>query len=237
MIVSIVGYANSGKTTLAVALARAAVEQGYTVAAIKTGHHGPDEARGDRRSKTMPDSSRLANAGAHPSLFWGPGGVIREGDAGVIADAPLPPRETFGASWQSLLPAAVAEGLVGTDLLIIEGRTVPEAQTVMMRDGEAGKLKYPEYAARWIVATPAEHSKLVRTIIENLGREKYMPGKPTTKRRPRDRKIQLVVDGAEVKLNGFVKDVFQETVVGIVRALGTVDESKSIELIISEAPE
>ena len=64
-----------------------------------------------------------------------------------------------------------------------------------------------------------------------------MPGKPTTKRRPRERTVRLVVDGAEVKLNGFVKDVFQETVVGIVRALGTEDESKAIELTVSEASE
>ena len=63
-----------------------------------------------------------------------------------------------------------------------------------------------------------------------------MPGKNETRRGPSPREVRLKVDGREVELNGFVEDVFQETVVGLVRALGTDDEEGSIELTIGPAP-
>ena len=62
-----------------------------------------------------------------------------------------------------------------------------------------------------------------------------MPGKDETERGSAPRDVHLTVDGKEVKLNGFVQDVFQETVVGIVRALGTDDEEARIELTIGPA--
>ena len=62
-----------------------------------------------------------------------------------------------------------------------------------------------------------------------------MPGKSETERGSAPRDVNLTVDGKEVKLNGFVQDVFQETVVGIVRALGTDDEEARIELTIGPA--
>lgn len=62
-----------------------------------------------------------------------------------------------------------------------------------------------------------------------------MPGKTETRRGASPREVHLTVDGRDVKLNGFVADVFQETVVGLVRALGTDDEEGSIELTIGPA--
>lgn len=260
MTVSVVGYAKSGKTTLAVALTRAAVAQGFRVAAIKTGQHAPDAPHGSGRGgadggvaeggkaerggaegsgadSATPDSRRLAEAGARPALYWGPEGAVSEDALGVAAEAPLPSREAFGPTWKSLLRAPVVRDLVRADLLIIEGRLAPGAHTVMIRRGGSGGLKYPAREAQWIISAAVEHDRVIDDIMETLRKERQMPGKPTTKRRPREREVRLMVDGAEVKLNGFVKDVFQETIVGIVRALGTEDESKSIELTISEAPE
>ncbi len=60
-----------------------------------------------------------------------------------------------------------------------------------------------------------------------------MPGKKTTRDGKRDRDVTLLVDGLEVELNGYVMDVFQETVLALVRTLGTEDESKSIEVRIA----
>ena len=62
-----------------------------------------------------------------------------------------------------------------------------------------------------------------------------MRGKDETRRGSSPRAVRLTVDGREVKLNGFVEDVFQETVVGLVRALGSDDEAGSIELTIGPA--
>lgn len=59
-----------------------------------------------------------------------------------------------------------------------------------------------------------------------------MTGKVETKRGGSPREVVLKVDGREVELNGFVRDVFQETVVGLIRALGTDDEGSLIELTI-----
>ena len=232
MIVSIVGYAKSGKTTLAVALTRAAAVRGLRVAAIKTGHHAVGQA-------LETDGQRLAAAGARPVIYWGPDRAVRD-DAGarLVAAVPLPSRAEFGRVWQDALPAATVAALRSADVLIVEGRIVPGALTVQMRRGggpDGDRLKYPELCADWTLRGPWDHERVVGEIIDRM--EESMPGKPTAKRRSSDRTVRLVVDGKEVKLNGFVKDVFQETVVGIVRALGTEDESAAIELTVSRAGE
>lgn len=63
-----------------------------------------------------------------------------------------------------------------------------------------------------------------------------MSGKENAKRKTAAREISVKVDGLEVQMNGFVMDVFQEVVVGLVRSLGDQNEEKKIELIIEEAP-
>lgn len=60
-----------------------------------------------------------------------------------------------------------------------------------------------------------------------------MPGKKETSRKSEPREVSLTVDGKEVVLNGFVQDMFQEALVGLVRALGTEKESGRIELTIA----
>ena len=55
-------------------------------------------------------------------------------------------------------------------------------------------------------------------------------------RRP-DRQVTLSIDGSPVQLNGFVKDVFQEVVVGLVRSLGDEDPSGRIELLVEPGGE
>ena len=68
-----------------------------------------------------------------------------------------------------------------------------------------------------------------------------MPGRHDTGRgraiSPRE--IHLTVDGEEVTLNGYVQDVFQETIVALVRTLGTCNEDSSITITIApdESPD
>ena len=60
-----------------------------------------------------------------------------------------------------------------------------------------------------------------------------MPGKKNVERGDATRDVELRVDGEAVELNGFVQDIFQEVLVGLVRSLGTDDEEGAIEIRIS----
>jgi hypothetical protein len=58
-----------------------------------------------------------------------------------------------------------------------------------------------------------------------------MPGKNDAPRQD-TRTVQLTVNGLPVELNGFVMDVFQETIVGLVKALGTEKPEGTITVTI-----
>ena len=54
-----------------------------------------------------------------------------------------------------------------------------------------------------------------------------MSGKRNVERQKPVRNVTLRVDGHQVELNGFVLDVFQETVTALVRSLGTENERRA----------
>lgn len=60
-----------------------------------------------------------------------------------------------------------------------------------------------------------------------------MSGKREVPRKDEFREVELTVDGANVAINGYVMDVFQEVVVGLVRALG--DENPDGEIRVTVA--
>lgn len=49
------------------------------------------------------------------------------------------------------------------------------------------------------------------------------------------REVTLAIDGAPVVMNGFVKDVLQHVVVGLVRSLGDEESNGRIEILIGPA--
>lgn len=59
-----------------------------------------------------------------------------------------------------------------------------------------------------------------------------MSGKREVPRKKDSREVELTVDGQQVPLNGYVMDVFQEVLVGLVRALGDEDPDKAIQVSI-----
>lgn len=63
-----------------------------------------------------------------------------------------------------------------------------------------------------------------------------MSGKQTTRRQGAPRTVELSVGGQPVALNGYVMDVFQEVVVGLVRALGGENPEQEIRLTIGAQP-
>ena len=62
-----------------------------------------------------------------------------------------------------------------------------------------------------------------------------MPGKHTAPRRGANRPVTLEVNGKPVDINGYVMDVFQEVVVGLVRSLGTENTEESITISVGSS--
>jgi hypothetical protein len=180
----------------------------------------------------------LAAAGAGPVIYWCDNGAFRDDGAAVqVADAPLPPRDRFGAQWRTALPRATVTALLEADLLVIEGRIDTGGIVIQTEDDRRAANKYDRQIVDLVITGSRDFAQTTETIIGRLKEAQTMPGKPTTKRRSNDRAVRLLVGGQEVKLNGFVRDVFKETIVGIVRALGTEDEESEIQLTISETAE
>ncbi|MFP4153128.1 MAG: hypothetical protein ACLFR8_10875 [Alkalispirochaeta sp.] len=61
-----------------------------------------------------------------------------------------------------------------------------------------------------------------------------MSGKRDVPRKTDSREVELAINGTVVELNGYVMDVFQEVVVGLVRALG--DENPDASITVSIGP-
>jgi len=61
-----------------------------------------------------------------------------------------------------------------------------------------------------------------------------MSGKRDVPRKTESREVELAINGTAVELNGYVMDVFQEVVVGLVRALG--DENPDAAITVSIGP-
>lgn len=61
-----------------------------------------------------------------------------------------------------------------------------------------------------------------------------MNGKREVPRKEKSREVELAVDGKKVSINGYVMDVFEEVVVGLVRALG--EENPDGEIRVTVAP-
>ncbi len=179
MIISIVGYAKSGKTSFAERLVREAASRALRVAAIKTGrssHGGAEHA--STGVLAYRDSERLHGAGAELTLFWSEQGCAVTGGAlGAFHPTPLPDRDTFYRSWRSLLPLEVRRVLEETSLVVIEGRPVSGAEVVQMRKRsapEAEALKYPISAGHTVVTDPHDFPRLIAALLSPLVHKEHL---------------------------------------------------------------
>ena len=178
MIISIVGYAKSGKTSFAEYVIREATSRGVHVAALKTGrvsHDGVDHRSAS--SFTARDSERLREAGAEVSVFWSRRGIEIIGALNETYPTPLPDRSTFYRSWQSCLPHAVRSILEERSLLVIEGRPVLGAAVAQMRKQSAPEedaLKYPVTPTHSIVADSESFSSVAAFLLAPLERGGYV---------------------------------------------------------------
>lgn len=192
MIVSILGYAKSGKTGLGEAILRAVTGEGFTAAAIKAGRTAHQESRcrgsghagtppssridetgpsgpGTRPgSERLPDSRRLAAAGADPVILWTEAGAELEATGRKLTSEPLPSRERFRQEWERLLPAELTLLLRSRDLLLLEGRLLPGALVVQMKQQGSGAVKYALEEDELLICGEEEFNNAIEAILERL---------------------------------------------------------------------
>ncbi len=243
--VAVIGFKDSGKTTVAELLIRELKARGLRVAALKHAHSGI--------TLYNDDSSRLYRAGADVSV------ALSEGEA-------VEYKRGKQALWQYI------SLLRGYDFLVVEGfkDVFPGSRIVVARNVEEARqlssplvIAYTGGVARQAanVSLPApvidferEPGRLVEIALEksieplpalNCGFCKYgscialaeaiMQGEATHDEcTVLASRVKLAVDGRPVELNPFVQDVFRNVVLGLVATLKGVEQNpRRVELSIS----
>lgn len=220
-IVSLFGFSNSGKTTVAQAIVAEARRRDMRAAAMKIGHATVDATEAAHR-----DTDRIIAAGAEFAAYRSRSAWLVQ-----IPDATPPPDRDGSVR----IPPWLSCCLQHTDLLVIEGRRV-EGALVVQTVGADGALKIPRDECDLVLENvPADPlpAELVELVFGTLNpEEEWMAGNSTNESR-RAREISLKIDGREIELNGFVQDTFQEVVVGLVRSLGGENEQGTIEITVA----
>lgn len=234
---AVVGFKDSGKTTLAVRLIGILSSQGYRVAAVKHAHGGLD-LRGD--------SGRLFAAGAR-QVF-----ALSDNASEVL---------TAGVSLEEALTA-----LRAYDFVVVEGfkERFPGVRVAVVRSREElEKLQSPLLVAAYTPAElegvgvpvfkPGEEEQLAAFLAEKAfeppaglncglcGLESCLEFAQAVARgeaspsgcRVLASKVKLVVDGRAIELNPFVQDLFRNVVKALVSTLkGVGDKPGRVELVL-----
>jgi molybdopterin-guanine dinucleotide biosynthesis protein B len=124
LVVSIVGWSDSGKTTLIARLVEAFRARGRRVVAVKKGHGEPSLPADGK------DTSRFLAAGAQAAYLLSGGSMLRW-------------QATPAEPWEAILPE-----LGNVDVVLLEGMVVPGAPVVeVVRGGRGFKLPPAALAA------------------------------------------------------------------------------------------
>lgn len=239
---AVVGFKDSGKTSLAEKLVGILVKRGYRVAAVKHAHGG---------LTLQGDSARLLAAGAEHVL--------------AISDNVSETIESREVSlWEALTR------LRSYDFVVVEGfkERFPGVRVAVVRNGEElARLRTPLLVAAYVrsgprlretdlpVFGPGEEEKLVDLLVEKAFEppagldcglcgyrnclelaEAVVRGEVSaTGCRVLSSKVELRVNGRVVGLNPFVQELVKNVVKGIVSSLKGVPERPArVELFLSE---
>lgn len=207
-IISIVGRAESGKTTLLESLIVELRQRGYKVAVIK---HASEDFELDKPNK---DSWRFSQAGSEIVVVSSPHKVA------VISqvERDLSPRELshlIGRDYDLIL----AEGFKKSSNLKIEvhrkeqGSEIlsPTQQLLAIVTDEPLDIDVPQFSKDSIQG-------LADLIEKNLQAQL------------KDEGVELLVNGAPVSVNLFVRDLLDRTLVAMVSSLKGVKEVKSLSI-------
>jgi len=210
-----IGWSNTGKTGFIERCITELDARSMSVGAIKCVHHGS--------SFNLPgkDSTRFFSAGAVAAL---------------VSDDETIRVEQTPAGWssdyaQSVFPAA--------DIILVEGRVVPGAIRVLVGGpaATADGLKRPLADFDVLITDAADMAEVAaRAGLVVFGSdqaglfiEHYFMGGNAMK----DRTVTVTNGGKDVPLNPFVKETFENVVLGLMKALKDVTPDEEIIIKIS----
>jgi len=152
-VLAIVGYSNSGKTTLVEKLIAALSQQGLRIATIKHSHHQPEM---DTPGK---DSWRHKQAGASASLLVGPEKML------MVSDLDVQPTPTqLANAYFSDYDLVLVEGYASMPCPKIE--VVRAARSVDLRCDEEGLLAVVTDVSGLDVAVPKLNLNDVPSVVD-----------------------------------------------------------------------
>jgi molybdopterin-guanine dinucleotide biosynthesis adapter protein len=213
LIISIVGYSNSGKTRLLEKMIPSLKAKMYSVGVIKhTGHDFPLEQPGK-------DTYKFGQAGADGVVLVGSGqigflGKMDETDALILnrieqsffSDRDIILTEGFKKGDKPKI-AVLTEGQEEQLLKEIEGNIVATVGEVQVRSD------LPHFK-------PEDFEGLVQMVIDRFLKNR---NKPT---------IRVILDGKNMPLNNFVQDIARSGIVGMLSPLKGFKEFQDIEIKI-----
>lgn len=214
LIISVVGYANSGKTTLLEKMIPLLKTRGYSVGVIKHTSHGFSL---DQSGK---DSQKFTQAGADGAAVIGDGQI---GFLGTVDEAdPL------------LLDRIEQAFFPDKDLVLVEGfKKSNKPKIVVLTPGQEETLLAEIGGA--VVATvgetvfrtdqphfqPGEAEKLVQLMEDRFLRDRQRPP------------IRVILSGKNIPLNHFVQDILRGGILGLLSPLKGYEEANQVEVRIT----
>jgi len=211
-IISIVGKSDSGKTTLIEKIIPELNKRGYRVATVKHDVHGFDI---DIEGK---DSRRHKNSGAHTVVISSPQKIAMIRD--VKEDLTL--SELRGRF------------IKGVDIIISEGYKNDRHPKIEVHRKDAGGAPLCSKKDMLIalagdeefdIGVPCININDVQRLVDII-EDKFLKkkGKPS---------IMLRIDGENVTLKPFIKDMMIRSITGMISALKDCEDQKEIEISIS----
>lgn len=210
-----IGWSNTGKTGFMERCIETLRSRGVPVGAIKCVHHGA--------SFNLPgkDSTRFFESGA---------------SAALVSDEETLRMERTPGGWGreyalSLFPKA--------RVILVEGRMVPDAVRVLVAGSaaSASELKRPLADFDALISDSAELAEIAAQAgLQAFGSDQanrfieyYFVGGNTMK----DRTVTVTNGGKDVPLNPFVKETFENVILGLMKALKDVTPDEEIIIRIS----
>lgn len=214
IILSIVGYSKSGKTTLLEKMIPILKSKGFSVGVVKhSGHEFPL----DHREK---DTYRLGQSGAEGVALVSSGqigfyGKIDENDPLILDRL----EQSFFFNWDIVLTEGFKKGGKPKIAVLTKGK---EDQLLKEIDGSI-VATVGESPVRTDLPhfQPKDAQGLVDIIVDRFLKDRNRPS------------IRIIMDGKNIPMNSFVQEMVQSSILGLLSPLKGFKESQHIDIKIN----